>query len=228
MAMNKTYILLSIIFMLSGVIHSFSQNGCKVLKPEIAGKYQGECKKGLANGKGLAEGIDKYEGRFKNGLPNGKGIYTWANGDIYNGSWAKGMKHGEGRYTIKREGADSIVNGIWENDEFKSKVTPPPYKVFIARDFDKYTITKTKEGNKVSLKLRQMGMQNTDISDFYFTVDNGIYQAVGNTYVYYQVIFPVQVKITYTTKNKLKTKEIFPVMEVIINEPGEWEIVLTN
>jgi len=48
------------------------QEPCKVLKQEIATKYFGNCKKGLAQGKGVAVGRDKYEGQFKNGLPNGK------------------------------------------------------------------------------------------------------------------------------------------------------------
>ncbi|MHC1706021.1 MAG: hypothetical protein AB9842_00730 [Bacteroidales bacterium] len=226
--MKSKFILSITIFFFFVIFQTFSQENCKVLKPEISGIYKGECKNGLANGKGIAEGIDKYEGRFKNGLPHGKGKYTWASGDTYNGHWGKGMKHGEGVYKFKNNEGDSILTGIWENDIFIKKIMPPPYKVFIARDFDKYSINKTNEGNKVSLKFRQLGMQNNDISNFTFFVDNGSYQKVGNTHVYTQVMFPVQVKITYTTKNKLKTADISPVLELIINEPGDWEIVLNN
>jgi len=228
MAMKNKLIPLLIILLLSGIIKSYSQDSCKVLKPEISGKYQGKCKNGLANGKGIAQGIDKYEGRFINGLPDGNGIYTWANGDTYNGYWSKGKKNGEGTYKYKKFGGDSVLTGIWENDKFIKKINPNPYKVYIARDFDKYSITRARDGNKVSLKLHQMGMTNTDISEITFFADNGLYQAFGNTYVYSQVIFPVLIKISYTTKNKLKTADINPVLEVIINEPGEWEIVLTN
>jgi len=224
---NKIFPLL-IILLFSGMIKSFSQDSCKVLKPEIAGKYEGKCKKGLANGKGVAQGVDKYEGRFKDGLPDGKGIYTWANGDTYNGQWKDGLKNGEGTLKFKSNGRDSVVTGIWENDIFTKRITPPPYKVYISRDLDKYAITKISDGNKVSLKLEQNGMQNTDVTDFSFFADNGSYQVISNTYQYSQVIFPVSIKISYTAKNKLKTTTIYPVLEVTINEPGEWEIVLTN
>ncbi len=70
------------------------------------------------------------------------------------------MKCGEGTYTYKRKPADSIVNGIWENDIFIKKITPQPYRFFIARDLDQYNITRTNDDNKISLKLQQMGMRN--------------------------------------------------------------------
>ena len=49
----------------------FAQNPCKVLMKEISGSYSGECKKGLADGKGEAKGVDRYIGAFKKGLPDG-------------------------------------------------------------------------------------------------------------------------------------------------------------
>jgi len=224
--MKNPIIPLFTLLLLLCINNAFPQDSCRVLKHEISGKYQGQCKKGLANGKGFAEGIDKFEGRFKNGFPNGQGIYTWANGDTYNGIFKNGQKHGEG--TFKKNGADSVLHGIWKNDIFIKKILAMPYKIYIARDFDRYSITKIRDGNKVSLKLHQMGMSNTDLSEFTFFADNGLYQTIGNTYIYYQVIFPVHIKISYTTKNKLKTSDINPVLEVIIYEAGEWEIILNN
>lgn len=226
--MKKLIISLFTVLMLLCTNYAYPQDSCRVLKHEISAKYQGHCKKGLANGKGFAEGIDKYEGRFKNGFPNGAGIYTWANGDTYNGIFKDGLRNGEGTFKYKKNGADSVLHGIWKNDVFVKKILPAPYKIYIARDFDRYSITKLWEGNKVSLKLHQMGNTNTDLSEFTFFADNGLYQTMGNTYIYYQVIFPVHIKISYTTKNKLKTSDINPVLEVIIYEAGEWEIILNN
>jgi hypothetical protein len=226
--MKNKLIPLLMLLLLSGTIKSFSQDSCKVLKPEISGKYQGRCKNGLADGKGVAQGIDKYEGKFKIVLPSGKGKYTWANGDTYNGYWKNGMKNGEGTYMFKINGADSILTGIWENDIFIKKITPPPYKIYIARDIDRYSVTRTQNGNKVSLKLLQLGMVNNDISDFSFIVENGSYKEIGDMYVYSQVIFPVKIKISYSAKNKLKTTVINPVLELTINDPGEWEIFINN
>lgn len=52
-----------------------AQQDCMVLKPEIAGKYMGKCKDGLAHGKGKAQGNDTYMGQFSKGLPHGMGTF---------------------------------------------------------------------------------------------------------------------------------------------------------
>ena len=58
---------------------------CEVIPDDIKGTYDGECKKGKANGFGKAVGTDTYEGEFKKGFPHGKGTYTWGNGNIFTG-----------------------------------------------------------------------------------------------------------------------------------------------
>ena len=67
---------------------------CKVLITGISGKYSGGCRKGLAHGKGTAQGMDTYAGKFKRGLPDGTGIYTWADGSYYEGQWKAGKREG--------------------------------------------------------------------------------------------------------------------------------------
>ncbi|HNW98174.1 MAG TPA: hypothetical protein PKK00_07160 [Bacteroidales bacterium] len=212
------------------ILSAYSQDSCKVLKPEIAGKYKGKCKKGLAQGSGTSEGIDKYTGNFKNGLPDGHGKYTWANGDIYDGSWKEGKKDGEGKFMYKVYGVDSTKYGLWNNDTFVKKIIPDPYKVFISRDLDSYSINKIGDGNKITLKIKKMGQDNVDIekSDFSFIADNGLYREESNKYIYDQVIFPLHIKINYITTNKLRTVKINVVFEATINEPGDWEIILHN
>ena len=110
--MKKKHFHLFVMLFLGGISGVYAQDSCKVLMPQISAKYEGGCKQGLANGKGYASGIDIYEGRFKDGLPHGKGIYTWANGNTYNGFFRNGLKHGEGTYKYKKNGADSVLNGI--------------------------------------------------------------------------------------------------------------------
>ncbi|MEI6061185.1 MAG: hypothetical protein WCR72_10775, partial [Bacteroidota bacterium] len=67
------------LFTLSALI-LFGQEKCRVLKPELVGTYEGKCKDGLANGKGIAIGTDRYEGQFTKGFPQGYGTYTWSTG----------------------------------------------------------------------------------------------------------------------------------------------------
>lgn len=118
-----------IMFVLPG-LQSFAQESCKVLMLSIAGKYEGDCKKGNANGVGKAEGTDKYEGEFKDGVPNGTGIYTWKNGDSYAGKWSNGKRDGEGVMKFKtKTSADSLVAGFWKKDTYVGK-SEKPYKIF--------------------------------------------------------------------------------------------------
>ena len=39
---------------------------CKVLMPGLQGTYEGGCRSGLAQGKGIARGTDTYTGNFRN------------------------------------------------------------------------------------------------------------------------------------------------------------------
>ena len=58
------------------------------------GKYIGEFKNGVYEGKGIYyyNNGDKYEGNFKNGVKEGKGIEYYNNGDKYEGNFKNGVK----------------------------------------------------------------------------------------------------------------------------------------
>ena len=64
---------------------------------DINQSYTVDCKKGKADGKGLAKGKDIYKGEFKKGYPEGEGIYTFSNGDVFEGEFKKGAKNGPGK-----------------------------------------------------------------------------------------------------------------------------------
>ncbi|MBJ6368938.1 MORN repeat-containing protein [Snuella sedimenti] len=103
---------------------SLSQSTCVVKLEAINQSYTGECKKGLANGKGEAYGIeDSYKGGFKKGLPHGYGTYKWGNGDSYTGEFSKGKMDGKGKLILKNEssGEVAIQSGYFEKGIYLGK-----------------------------------------------------------------------------------------------------------
>ncbi|NOQ27177.1 MAG: hypothetical protein GQ564_17590 [Bacteroidales bacterium] len=102
---------------------------CKVLLESISGEYTGECKDGLANGEGIASGIDVYEGKFKKGLPHGIGKYTWEDNCYYYGNWKGGKKSGIG--SLYEDHTQKITKGLWKNDVFFNEIVEPPYELIL-------------------------------------------------------------------------------------------------
>jgi hypothetical protein len=210
-----------------GMIHA--QDGCEVLIPELQGFYQGKCKKGLAHGKGRAEGIDSYEGHFSKGQPNGSGKYTWANGEIYVGEWAQGKAHGKGTMTYQGESGDTAVSGIWRKGEYMGKEVPPPYQITRKRGVVRYSIHKLNNTtNGIRLTLLLAGNFNVDVEDFSMVSDSGEEYQSGRYYALQNAIVPYAVSIKYRTWNSLHSAKSEVVFDFVINEPGMFEVSITN
>jgi hypothetical protein len=206
----------------------YAQEECKVLVPELVGVYEGKCKKGLASGKGIAEGIDKYEGQFLKGLPDGKGTYYWQNGDVYEGDWFLGKREGVGTFTFSVNGHDSIVSGLWKQDEYQGPVPPPPH-VLSMTGVDRYTFVKI--GNSrdlVLINFYQNGSINKGIEGLNMSTSSGINTQSGTAVGFDYIIFPVTIKLNYTTFNKLHTVKYYVQFEFTISEPGEWDVSIHN
>ena len=60
---------------------AWAQN-CGVRDAKLRGQYDGECRRGWANGQGKASGVDRYEGSFLDGQAHGQGRYTFANQQV--------------------------------------------------------------------------------------------------------------------------------------------------
>jgi hypothetical protein len=102
------------VFVLFFAGQSFAQDN-KVHDSNISGSYEGKIKKGLANGKGVAIGVDKYEGFFKKGKKEKSGVYTYKNGDVYDGQFSNDLMHGEGKFTT----ADGVLTvGYWRDGKY--------------------------------------------------------------------------------------------------------------
>ena len=64
----------------------------------------------------------KYIGQVKNGLPEGKGIFYYKNGSRYEGEYKKGKKDGNGIYYYEHEPfKGNIYDGGWKNDKQDGK-----------------------------------------------------------------------------------------------------------
>jgi len=220
---NKLILLL--IFAFGNFVYA-QQNDCKVIKAEISGTYKGGCKNGLAQGKGIAQGIDRYEGQFAKGKPNGKGIYTWANGTYYDGQWRDGMRDGKGKLVYK----DSTVVGYWKEDRYQGKNFVAPYAITQNQSVSRYSIRKSNNNidNGVRIKILQEGVENAQIEGFTLAYSSGSEYRNGNIYGIQNTFLPLDLKITYRSWNQLHTAQFDVVFALTIFDKGIWDVVLTN
>lgn len=130
-----------------------STHTCNVLMESIKGTYTGECKKGLANGKGESAGVFKYTGSFKNGFPNGKGI-LYGDNFFFDGTFQNGLKEGKGElHYLRAEKSDSIIKGYWSADIYRGK-TYKTYETDAVSKFDKVDISASNEiGNRITIEI---------------------------------------------------------------------------
>ena len=109
---------------------TFAQT-CEVDPDPLKGQYSGDCKKGKAEGQGIATGIDSYAGNFRNGYPEGQGKYTWKNGNWYEGEWKKGVFEGKGTLSVADTSNPSgiqVLTGFWKKGKYLG-VYEKPYVV---------------------------------------------------------------------------------------------------
>jgi len=219
--------ILSLTLLLFVMLSGIAQEECKVLLPEIEGEYVGECKKGLANGNGKSVGTDSYEGQFKKGWPNGIGIYTWESGDWYEGEFRKGKLDGEGAMHIISGGEDTLVTGIWiENNYAGPKIKEP--RVIQKINIDDGRFKRNSDGNRLIIAIYKNGTYNYDLEQFVIAQSSGGRYKMGQKFVLDNVIFPFECKITYITWNKLHTAQYHAIFQFKIEQAGDWSLDLNN
>jgi len=203
-------------------------NDCKVLMPAISGTYTGDCKNGLAHGKGISAGTDRYEGEFNRGLPNGDGIYEYNGGPVYKGEWSKGLKHGRGEITYHTLRGDSVIKGFWRADDYIGRENLPSYDIVRKDNLLSVNISKEGSGNTIVIRYLMKGQINSKVRGLSMVYSSGTTFKTGTYEGLQDVRFPLELKITYNTNNPISRSSFDVVFECIINEAGKWEITLNN
>lgn len=205
------FLISMLLFATASALIAQDKSDCKVLAEPLAGLYEGDCKKGLADGKGKAIGTDTYEGAFKKGLPDGEGIYTWSNGDVFTGTFKNGLKEGDGKLTYNPERlADSVLVGFWKKDVYLG-LYEEPFKVL------------SKSGPVNRVIVRRLGNTPQDIrirGEMEMLRERG----VNSTYFTGSGFDNVQFPFTFDMEASYSNVPV--TFKVIIYEPGLWEVVV--
>lgn len=216
-----TILILTIPFLING------QENCKVLVPEISEQYIGKCKKGLANGKGLAIGIDRYDGTFKKGYPNGKGTYTWSTGEVYTGQWLEGMRSGVGTYSYTEDGKLAVKDGIWKDDNYIGPIPEKP-KVMTSISIERYSFQRQGDGNQVVINFYLSGNNNVDLENFSAVATSGTKFESPGKVGFESIVFPFTCKLSYSSWNKTRTSRVLTRFEFKIPDQGRYTLKLYN
>ncbi len=200
------------------------EKGCVVNHPALTGKYTGDCKNGLAEGRGVAEGMDKYYGQFRNGLPHGKGTYTWADGTYYEGHFQYGLKDGKGKMVLK----DSVLTGYWKADKYVGPRLIPPYEITRSISIVRTNFKKLPGSNNyVRIHMVRGGQENIDLIDFSIAHDSGEQFRLGPSYGIQNSQFPLGIIIRFRAWNYFHTAQFEGNFEFTINEPANWDVQIS-
>jgi len=220
--------LLSLFLVIYGITFADKNESCKVLLTEISDSYKGDCKDGIADGRGRAKGIDVYKGKFKNGLPDGKGKYEYENGNIFTGNFKNGLKHGEGKFIYFLAGKSYTQKGYWVNGDYVGLSRPElSHRVLMKNGVDRIDVNKLSgdiDKIKVSffallikyvplgLKISSSSGQVTQTGQDFFITNSSL----GSNFI----------DIEYIVKKSGQNKGCLVSFEII--QKGNYEVVITN
>ncbi|MDD3736091.1 MAG: hypothetical protein PHO11_02895 [Bacteroidales bacterium] len=203
------------------------QSECKVLLPALSGSYEGGCRKGLADGDGVAIGTDTYKGSFKKGLPDGEGTYTWSTGAVYTGQWKKGMRDGYGTFTYPVNEMDSIQDGHWRADVYIGKEHVAPYVIQNMTGIRRASFHKQGKGDSyVTFKFERSGNTTYEVDGLIMQGSSGEESIVSSFTGFQHASFPFEGRVRFQAPSLLSSSTFTYEMRFVINEPGDWLITI--
>jgi len=212
--MNKIIFVTMVVFACTTIMGQAQD--CAVKLDAISGTYEGDCKKGLADGVGMAKGKDTYEGEFKKGLPHGKGVYTWENKDVYEGEFNKGVKEGEGKFTATSD--NEVITGFWKDGEYIGK-EKDPFKLLNRGSKIQTVKARRLSGDKDQVDvIIQQGGKRISTGDIVVRKIDGNYANIlqnGFKKEIQQVNYPFRIIVSGPAD-----------FEFNINQAGHWEITV--
>lgn len=216
-----------------------AQFDCQVVPEALKGQYNGECKKGLANGEGAAKGIDSYVGAFKKGYPHGFGVYTYANGSVYIGSFNKGQKDGYGILKKMTEAGDVEEDyGWWLADSLMvANDTKALFRVKERKGIKMIDPKLTRDNslkNEVWINFKIDGVPDKTVVVSKAEISSGKQLNTRdrslNTLVAFSDIeeFPVTFRLEYEIRETTHFEMTECVVEIMLFTGGLWEIDLNH
>jgi hypothetical protein len=194
---------------------------------EISNSYTGDCKDGLANGKGIAKGEDYYKGSFLDGLPDGYGVYKYKNGNIYSGEWKLGIKDGKGKYTYKVNGKKLVLTGYWKNGNYIGPVLPDSEYAITNRSNIEYYSVKRINSDKNEIKISfERAMGKYIPKDLTYEISSGYVNKMGQTLVFSYPSCPLYCSLHFTIVTSGGRKDCN--LGFTILRPGEYEVFISN
>ena len=212
---------------------------CQVLVEVISEEYEGDCRRSLAHGDGMAKGNGFiYEGEFKKGYPHGEGILKMEDGSTFKGEWKGGDIYGYG--TLVNSDGEKItgyfkgtITGFRYMGEDKSSLAG--YKVLETERLDNatYQFVKTNE-EPFTIQIQIFENRIRRINNFEIMgITSGSVQRITNNggrlnAEIVNVNYPVTMNIRYMIPYGTQDANLPRIMRFTINEAGQWMLTITH
>jgi len=229
--MKKIIVFISLLILPVFVYTQTEKTNCKVLIKELQGEYTGDCKKGLANGKGTAKGADFYQGDFRKGYPHGEGKYIWSENNYYEGSFKKGKRDGFGKQYSIIQGRVSITEGYWGNDVYIGETkNERAYNTISKLAVERVSYINKGVGdgtNQVMIQFSRAGVRSTRlIEDLTIVGSSGTYINEQSRFYFKRMNIPFVGEVKFSALNKMGAITVFYELKFELLKEGNWEVTI--